>query len=247
MESASRDLAEAEPAGCSYGRWNGGPDLMFRIVLGSTDWATIASFATAFGTLVLAIATFASIRSANRSARVAEAAFYVQLRPVLSTSRLQDPVQKIRWMDDHWFMLEGNRGAAEVVDENIYLAISLRNAGSGMAVAVGWAVNPDVALADVPHFDADRFRRQTRDLYIAPGDIGFWQGAIRDSADPDYVALRKRVEEAEQFTIELLYGDLEGGQRTITRFGMVPHRTDGAVHWFPNVALHWNLDRPDPR
>jgi hypothetical protein len=32
------------------------------------DWATISSLATAFGTLVLAVATFASIRSANRSA-----------------------------------------------------------------------------------------------------------------------------------------------------------------------------------
>jgi hypothetical protein len=217
------------------------------IVLASTDWATVASFATALGTLVLATATFASIRSANRSARIAEAAFQAQLRPVLTTSRLQDPVQKIRWMDNHWFRLEGNRGVAEVVDGNIYLAISLRNAGSGLAVAVGWAVRPDVALADVPHLEPEAFRRQTRDLYIAPNDIGFWQAAIRDSADPDYVALRKRVEEADQFTVELLYGDHEGGQRTITRFGMVPYQTDGAVQWFPNVALHWNLDRPDPR
>ncbi len=72
------------------------------IVLASTNWATVASFATAVGTLVLALATFASIRSANRSARVAEEAFRVNLRPVLVTSRLDDPVQKIRWMDNHW-------------------------------------------------------------------------------------------------------------------------------------------------
>jgi hypothetical protein len=151
-------------------------------------------------------------------------------------------------MDDHWFMLQGNRGAAEVEDGNIYLAISLRNAGSGLAVAFGWAVIPEVALADVPHLDPDRFRRQTRDLYIAPNDIGFWQAAIRDSSDPDYATLCKCLEEVEQFTVELLYGDLEGGQRTITRFGMVPHQSeDGAVQWFPNVGLHWNLDRPDPR
>ena len=32
-----------------------------------TDWTTIASLATAGGTLVLALATFASVRSANRS------------------------------------------------------------------------------------------------------------------------------------------------------------------------------------
>ena len=38
------------------------------------DWATISSLATAGGTLVLAVAIFASVRSANRSARIAELA-----------------------------------------------------------------------------------------------------------------------------------------------------------------------------
>ena len=36
------------------------------------DWVTISSLATAGGTLVLAVATFSSVKSANRSARVAE-------------------------------------------------------------------------------------------------------------------------------------------------------------------------------
>ena len=130
-------------------------------MLDSTDWATIASFATAVGTLVLAIATFASIRSANRSARIAEAAFQAQLRPVLVTSRLDDPVQKIRWMDNHWARLEGNQGTAEVVDGNIYLAMSLRNAGSGLAVAVGTFV----PLA----FGLDAIRQLTSRM--APEDV----------------------------------------------------------------------------
>jgi len=216
-------------------------------VLVSTDWATIASFATAFGTLVLALATFASIRSANRSARIAEAAFQANLRPVLVTSRLDDPVQKIRWMDNHWAVLQGAQGIVQVVDGNIYLSISLRNAGSGLAIAQGWAIVPDVADAVVPHLAPDQFRRQTRDLYIAPNDVGFWQAALRDPADPDYAALRKDIEEVQPFTVELLYGDHEGGQRTITRFGMIPYQTDETVLWYPSVALHWNLDRPDPR
>ena len=38
------------------------------------DWVTISSLATAGGTLVLAVATFASVRSANRAARTAELA-----------------------------------------------------------------------------------------------------------------------------------------------------------------------------
>ena len=49
------------------------------------DWATISSLATAGGTLVLAMATFASVRSANQSARVAERSLLVGLRPVLFT------------------------------------------------------------------------------------------------------------------------------------------------------------------
>jgi hypothetical protein len=217
------------------------------MVLVSTDWATIASFATAFGTLVLAIATFASIRSANRSARIAEAAFQANLRPVLVTSRLEDPVQKVRWMDNHWAVLQGAQAIVQLVEGNIYLSISLRNAGSGLAIEQGWAIVPHVADAGVPHLEADQFRRQTRDLYIAPNDIGFWQAALRDPTDPDYAALRKDIEEAEPFTVEILYGDHEGGQRTITRFGMIPYKTDDACLWYPSVALHWNLDRPDPR
>jgi hypothetical protein len=216
-------------------------------VLG-TDWATIASFATALGTLVLALATFAAIRSSNRSARIAERSFEVNLRPVLVTSRLEDPVQKIRWIDDHWAQLEGSQGSAEVVDGSIYLAISLRNVGPGLAVTFGWAALLDYGPSpDVPHMQPEDFRMQTRDLYIASGDVGFWQAAIRESDDPDYPGLRKYIQDAEPFTIELLYGDHEGGQRTITRFGMIPKRSGDETKWFPAVARHWNLDRPDPR
>jgi hypothetical protein len=42
----------------------------------------------------------------------------------------------------------------------------------------------------------------------------------------------------------VLYGDHEGGQRTITRFAMLP-RQDGS--WLATTARHWNVDRPDPR
>ncbi len=52
----------------------------------------------------------------------------------------------------------------------------------------------------------------------------------------------------EPFTIEILYGDHDGRQRTITRFGMIPWtRSADEVRWFPSVARHWYLDRPDPR
>ncbi|MDP9074910.1 MAG: hypothetical protein M3N98_12210, partial [Actinomycetota bacterium] len=101
------------------------------------DWATISSLATAGGTLVLAAATFSSVRSANRAARSAEQALQVGLRPVLFASRPQDPDQKIRWGDDHWARLGGGRAVLETVDGIVYLAMSLRNVGSGLAVLRG--------------------------------------------------------------------------------------------------------------
>src|SRR5262249_16199454 len=67
------------------------------------DWVTISSLATAGGTLVLAVATFASVRSANRAARVAEHALQVGLRPVLTPSRPEDPPEKVNFGDDRWF------------------------------------------------------------------------------------------------------------------------------------------------
>ena len=47
-----------------------------------------------------------------------------------------------------------------------------------------------------------------------------------------------------RLTIDLLYGDQQGGQRTISRFTVLPATDDG---WYAQVARHWNLDRPDPR
>ena len=76
-----------------------------------TDWA---SWGTAVGTLVLAGATFASIRSANQAGRNAERALQVGLRPVLFESRPQDIAQKIRWGDGHWAELPpGQRRSGE--------------------------------------------------------------------------------------------------------------------------------------
>ncbi len=213
----------------------------------STDWSTIASFATALGTLVLAMATFVAVRSANRSARIAEAAYQVALRPVLVTSRIQDPIQKVRWMDDHWARLEGGQAALEVVDGSIYMAISVRNVGAGLAVPFGWSLTEDAQTIDMTHAEPEDFRPQTRDLYVAPSDIGFWQAAIRSAEDPDYRWLSRKITGMEPFTIELLYGDHDGRQRTITRFGMIPWTRTEDVQWYPSVARHWYLDRPDPR
>jgi hypothetical protein len=210
-------------------------------------WATVATLATAFGTLVLAIATFAAVRSANRAARVAEASYQVSLRPLLVTSRMGDPMQKIRWMDNHWARLEGGQGTVEFVDGSIYLTISVRNVGSGLAVPFGWSVREGALTQLVPHAEPDVFRTQLRDLYVGPSDFGFWQAAIREADDPDYQWLGRAVKGSEPFTVEILYGDHDGKQRTISRFGMIPAVVEEETRWYPSVSRHWNLDRPDPR
>lgn len=85
----------------------------------ATDWVTLSSLATAAATLVLALATFASVRSANRATRVAERSLLAGLRPLLLLSRLDDPPQKIGFVDDKWFRAEGGRGIAEASDSAV--------------------------------------------------------------------------------------------------------------------------------
>jgi len=211
------------------------------------NWVTVSSFATAGGTLVLAMATFASVRSANQAARTAERALQENLRPVLVPSRPQDPDQKMMWVDKHWASVAGGRAYVEIIDDTIYLAMSLRNVGAGIAVLHGWWPSGTWHLAGVGHADPGAFRMQTRDLYIPAGDISFWQGAIRETSDPDYAALTDAIRTREPITVELLYGDHEGGQRAISRFGLIPRKDEEDPAWMCTVSLHWNLDRPDPR
>jgi hypothetical protein len=191
------------------------------------DWTTVSSLATGAGTLVLAIATFAAVRSANRAARVAEEALSVGLRPLLVPSRLDDVTQKVFYGDGKVERLEGGRGAAEVDVGNVYLGISVRNAGRGIAVL------------------------QNRDIFIAPNDVGFWQAAFRDPADPQYDEAVGAVRTSDVLTIDVLYGDHEGGQRAISRFMLrqpeLQQRPDVDPPWLASVVRHWNVDRPDPR
>ena len=211
----------------------------------ATDWATISAFVTGVGTLVLAIATFASVRSSNRSARIAEAALQEQRRPVLSPSRLEDPVQKLMFVDGRWLSASGGRAAAEHADGNVYLAISLRNVGSGIGVCQRWVARPGVGSPrDMPtHAPQEEFRVQTRDLYVPAGDIGMWQGALRNPDDPVRAAIAEAIDARQPFSIELLYSDQVGLQRTITRFGVFP----AADSWLASVTRHWYLDWDGPR
>ena len=215
------------------------------------DWPTIASLATAGGTLVLAAATFSSVRFGQRSTRIAERsteiaerALLIGLRPVLAPARVTDPPEMVRFGEGRMVGVAGGMAAVERDGENYYLVIPLRNVGSGLAVLQSWRFTTQQVPGDSRHPEPEEFRPQTRDLYVPAGDTGFWQGAIREPDDPFREGLREAFLAGEALTIDLLYGDHEGGQRMISRFGLTPIPNGS---WLAAVVRHWNLDRADPR
>jgi hypothetical protein len=222
------------------------------------DWVTISSLATAGGTLVLAVATFSSVRSANRSARVAEQSLLVGLRPVLIPSREDDPIERLRFGDGEFVQVPGHGGAAEVRNKAIYLALGLRNGGNGLAVVQGWQTrvrhppsNPGAGRVTVAP-DADEFRQQQLDIFVPAGDSGFWQGAIRDPSMPGYDEICDAIATGGAVEVDLLYGDHEGGQRTIARFVLAPWPAEDDHPPIENamraIAIrYWTVDGHDPR
>jgi hypothetical protein len=208
------------------------------------DWVTISGLATAGGTLVLAAATFSAVRSANRSARIAEQALQEQRRPVLVHARLDDPMQKVMFADGHWIRVEGSQAVMDEDDGVLYLGLALRNVGAGIAVLQGWHPWTELVTSAVDHPSPDDFRHQVRDIYIAPGEVGMWQGAMRDADDEVRRGIAAARAERRPFTLDLLYSDQVGGQRTISRFGVTPAGED---QWLGSAGRHWNLDLAGPR
>jgi hypothetical protein len=137
----------------------------------------------------------------------------------------------------------------------VYLALSLRNVGAGLAVLQAWRAHSVAGVGGVPDTEwrasvydqgapgVEDFRPLTRDQYIAGGDVGIWQGALRDPGDPLYPLLASATGDRRRFLVDLLYTDQVGGQRTISRFGVLP----GGDGWLTAAARHWYLDAPAPR
>jgi len=138
-----------------------------------------------------------------------------------------------------------------------YLAIPLRNVGAGIAQLRGYRLDPEVAqvvaedpLGPARHRrgdtapDPSTFAEQQRDLYVASGDAGFWQSALRDPATDLYRAMTDAIRTNGRITIDLLYGDHEGGQPTITRFVLLPSEQH---RWRCDVTRHWSLKSMDSR
>lgn len=201
------------------------------------DWVAISSLATAGGTLALAGTTYASVRSANRAARSAERSLLAELRPLLIQSSPDDAAQRIGFSDGVGVAVAGGAVGVEVVDGRAYVVPSLRNVGPGIAVLEGGFVFPLRRNASVEHAPLDEYRMLTRDIYIPPGKLGFWQIAFRDG-DEGREEILEAIERGE-LALEVLYGDYEGGQRVITRFGVF-REEDGV--WRHSVVRHWRLE-----
>src|ERR1700735_5280524 len=126
------------------------------------DWVMISALTTGGGTLILASATFASVRSANRASRAAERSLLSGLRPLLMASRSEDPTLKVGFADNHFVELPGGSATAEVAESAIYLTMSVRNVGNGMAILHGWRIEQSNELSGMTRPEVDDFHRLTR-------------------------------------------------------------------------------------
>src|SRR5438876_408962 len=99
---------------------------------------------------------------------------------------------------------------------------------SSLATAVGTLVLAIATFAAV--------RSSNRSARIA-------ELALRDPDDPVRAGVVRAIEAHEPITVELLYTDQVGGERTISRFGLQPY--DDV--WLSGLSRHWYLDWEGPR
>jgi hypothetical protein len=211
----------------------------------------LAAWGTSVGTLVLAGATFAAVRSSNHSARVAERTLLAGLRPVLAPARRSDPDEQVQFADGRVFAIGDGHALVRRENGNIYLAMPLRNVGAGMAVLRGYQLEAESAdetnrdpLGQARHRKGDAppdpavFAEQQRDIYVPSGDLGFWQAAARDPQSQLYQDLEVAIRTQGRVTVDVLYTDHDGGQPTITRFVLLP---DDNKRWRCDVTRHWTL------
>ena len=175
----------------------------------------------------------------------------IGIRPLLMPSRLEDVALKIMWGDEHWALPPAAGATVELVDGNVYLAMSLRNSGSGIGVIHGWHLGLHDPHTPHPHAEPDEFRPQLRDLYVPGGDIGFWQAALRNQDDPEYAPLAQAVRSSRMFLGRAARPPRPVAGRTawLARRRGVPQGQPGGRGPAPRATTVPvpNLDRPDPR
>jgi len=213
-------------------------------------WVVLADIGTAAGTLVLAASTFVAVRASVRSTRIAERALLAGQRPVLAPTGPDDPAESVQFADGRTFSV--NTGQALVHDEAgiIYPAIPLRNEGVGPALLRGYRLEGEVRsevardprdvarhLRGNPPPQPESFSVQQRDLLISTRRPGFWQAALRDPATSRYKEMKRAIDSGGRITVDVLYGDHEGGQPAVTRFVLLPD----AGAWRSDAVRYWSL------
>jgi hypothetical protein len=158
----------------------------------------------------------------------------------------------VQFADGRVFEVDPTDALVRDDDRAIYLAIALRNVGTGIAQIHGYRLESESAdqvahdpLGPARHLRGDAppqrsdFTGQQRDIYIAAGDIGFWQAALRDPDTALHSATTAAIQSNGRITVDLLYGDHEGGQQSIARFVLLP---DAQQRWRCDVTHYWGLD-----
>lgn len=113
-----------------------------------------------------------------------------------------------------------------------------------MAVLDRWRFSGDAETSNEEPRDTNSYRRLTRDLYIAAGDTGLWQGTIRETSDPQFKEATRAIADHNSILIDIQYADQEGGQRTVSRFALTHREGD---EWLVSTVRHWRLDGTNPR
>lgn len=215
-----------------------------------TDWATLADIGTAAGTLILAGATFVAVRASARSARIAERTLLAGQRPVLAPAGPDDPAAGVQFADGMVFPVGNGHPLVQREAGIVYLAIALRNAGAGLAMLRGYRLQGEPAAhvaqdsrGVARHLRGDpppkplAFSPQQRDLLISTSRAGFWQAALRDAETALHKEITQAIETRGRITVDILYGDHEGGQPSVTRFVLLPE----ARSWRCDAVRYWSL------
>jgi hypothetical protein len=215
-----------------------------------TAWLALADIGTAAGTVVLAAVTFIAVRASVRSTRIAERALLAGQRPVLAPAGPQDPAESVQFADGRVFPVGNGQALATRDADVIYLAIPLCNVGAGLAVLRGYQLSGEPAshVAEDPrgparHLRGDiepqprTFSPQQRDLLISTRRAGFWQAALRDPQTLLHQEVAQAIDTGGRVTVDVLYGDHESGQPSITRFVLLPE----GGSWRCDATRHWSL------
>jgi len=192
---------------------------------------------------VLGVATFASVRSANRAARAAEGSLLAGLRPAGAVTPPGPPREGLvrrPALAPHRRRPRRHRGdqrgdlPGHVTAQRRHRHRYPARLGVLPRTAQRRCRPPrsrSLSAAHARHLCAGGGHRFLDERIPRPGVRRIRTGA-------QAIAARQAL------TIDLLYGDFEGGQCSVTRFGLLPVGEDG---WLTAAGRHWNIDRPQPR